>query len=96
MWQGIQSVTNYRNTTATTASRDITFPDSLNTFYARFDRLNTDTPSKSPCNPGDTAFQVTLTQVLKVLKQVNPHRAAGPDDVSPRALKACGEQLTGV
>ncbi|KAI2645121.1 hypothetical protein H4Q32_027825 [Labeo rohita] len=97
MWQGIQAVTNYRGTTTATDPQDTTLPDCLNTFYARFDRLNTtNTPSKSPCDPTDTVFQVTHTQVLKALKKVNPHKAAGPDGVPPRVLRACGEQLAGV
>ena len=77
-------------------TRDATLPDRLNNFYARFDRLNTDTPSKAPCDSVDTAFQVTHAQVLRALKQVNPHKAMGPDGVHPRVLKACGEQLVGV
>ncbi len=42
MWQGIQSVTNYRKNTTGMETQDTTFPESLSTFYARFDRLNTD------------------------------------------------------
>lgn len=61
MWQGIQSVTNYRKTTTTTDPQNTTLPDSLNVFYARFDRQNTNTPSKAPCDPTDTAFQITHT-----------------------------------
>ncbi|CAL8297511.1 unnamed protein product [Gadus morhua 'NCC'] len=55
-------------------TRDATLPDSLNNFYARFDRLNTDTPSKAPCDSMDTAFQITHAQVLRALKQVKPHK----------------------
>ena len=96
MWKGIQAATNYRTTMTTPDTRDATLPDRLNNFYARFDRLNTDTPSKAPCDSMDTAFQITHAQVLRALKQVNPHKAMGPDGVHPRVLKACGEQLVGV
>ena len=96
MWQGIQAVTNYRRSTNGTEIRDDNMPDNLNNFYARFDRQNGDTPSKSPHNPGETALQVTQTQVQRALGQVNPRKAAGPDGVSPRVLKACAEQLAGV
>jgi hypothetical protein len=81
MWKGIQAATNYRTTMTTPDTRDATLPDRLNNFYARFDRLNTDTPSKAPCDSMDTAFQVTHAQVLRALKQVNPHKAMGPDGV---------------
>lgn len=59
-------------------------PDSPNTFYARFDRLNTDSPSKAPY---DTALQVTHTQVLKALRKVNPYKAIGPEEMLSRVLK---------
>ena len=74
MWKGIQAATNYRTTMTTPDTRDATLPDSLNNFYARFDRLNTDTPSKAPCDSMDTAFQITHAQVLRALKQVKPHK----------------------
>ncbi|KAK7939451.1 hypothetical protein WMY93_002777 [Mugilogobius chulae] len=48
----------------------------------------------SSSNPG--VLTVTHSQVQKALKQVNPHKAVGPDGVSPRVLKTCGEQLAGV
>lgn len=58
--------------------------------------MNSDTPSKLPHSAEDIALQVTHTQVLKALKQVNPRKAVGPDGVSPRVLKSCAEQLAGV
>lgn len=51
----------------------------------------TQTPPQNP-----TALQVTLTWVLKALKQVNPHKAVGPDGASPGVLKVCAEELAGV
>ncbi|KAJ8369551.1 hypothetical protein SKAU_G00095790 [Synaphobranchus kaupii] len=96
IWQGIQAVTNYKRNTNGTETWDNTLPDNLNSFYARINRLNRDIPSKSPCNPEETSLQVTHTQVLRALQQVNPRKAAGPDGVAPRVLKACAEQLAGV
>ena len=40
MWQGIQAVTNYRRGTNGTETQDNSMPNNLNSFYARFDRLN--------------------------------------------------------
>ncbi|CAM4331524.1 unnamed protein product [Leuciscus chuanchicus] len=94
MWQGIQAVTNYKKIVPAADPLDVTLPDSLNTFYTRFDRMNTDIPSKASCNPTDTVFQVTPTQVLEALRQVNPHKAVGPDGVPPRVMKTCAKQLT--
>lgn len=45
MWQGIPSVTNYRRNMNRTETRGTALPDNLNSFYARFDRLNRDIPS---------------------------------------------------
>lgn len=96
VWQGMQSITNYRRNTNRTGICNTMLPDTLNRFYARFDEQNRDTPLKSPCESEETALQVTHTQVLRALKRVNPRKAAGPDGVAPRVLKACAEQLTEV
>ena len=38
MWQGIQSISNYRSNTNRVKVCDSTLPDTLNSFYGRFDR----------------------------------------------------------
>lgn len=40
-----------------------------------------------------TAFQLTHTLTLKALKLVSPHKPVGPDDVHPRVMKACAQEL---
>ncbi|KAK0134274.1 hypothetical protein N1851_030154 [Merluccius polli] len=42
------------------------------------------------------SLQVTQAQVSRSLQQVNPRKAAGPDGVSPRVLKACAAELAEV
>ena len=37
-----------------------------------------------------------MTDVSKTLKCVNPRKAAGPDGVPSRVLRACTDQLAGV
>ncbi len=96
MWQGIRTMTNYRTDADRTPAQDAILPDNLNKFYARFDRDNRDIPSKAPCDPEETALQVTHTQVLRALRKVNPRKAVGPGRVAPRVLKACAEQLAEV
>ena len=44
VWQGLQTITQYKAKSATTSS-DPTLPDRLNEFYARFDRQYSATPS---------------------------------------------------
>ncbi len=41
-------------------------------------------------------FSVTEHDMRRVLRSVNPRKAAGPDSVSGRVLKDCADQLTGV
>jgi len=73
MWQGIQTVTNYRkNANNRTVIQDSFLPDNLNEFYARFDQNNRDIPSKIAHKSEETALQVTHSPVLKALRKVNP------------------------
>lgn len=75
-------------------TQDAALPD--NSFYTTFDQHNRDTPQKAPCDPEENALQLTHTQVLRVLRQVNPCMTVGPDRVATRVLKACTEQLSEV
>lgn len=59
-------------------------------------QTETDTTSKSPCKPEDTALQVTQRQVLMALRQVNPVKAVEPEGVPPTVLTAFTEHLAGV
>jgi hypothetical protein len=37
-----------------------------------------------------------VADVSKTFKRVNPHKAAGPDGIPSRVLRACSDQLAGV
>ncbi|KAK3565130.1 hypothetical protein QTP86_033381 [Hemibagrus guttatus] len=52
MWQGIQSITNYRPASPACDS-DASLPDALNSFYARFDSWNDVTARKTIPLPED-------------------------------------------
>ncbi|KAK2921577.1 hypothetical protein Q8A73_001062 [Channa argus] len=100
MWQGLQHITDYRtNTTNITTSTD-SLPDDLNTFYTRFEgpsytaeRGPTHTWTTQPPSPPPT---VSTTQVHKALRKINPRKAAGPDNIPGRALRACANELADV
>jgi hypothetical protein len=68
-------------------------PYKLNNFLARFE--NNTVPLTQPaikaCGPS-----FTVSEVSKTFKRVNPRKAAGPDGISSRALRACATQLAGV
>ena len=60
----------------------------------RFDIPHQDTPLAlliPPWGPGENVLQV-----FQVSAAVSPHKAAGPDAVSPRALKACATEVADV
>ena len=44
----------------------------------------------------DCVITLSITNVSKTFKQVNIHKATGPDGLPGRALKACAEQLASV
>ena len=41
-------------------------------------------------------LSLTVADVSKTFKRVNPHKAAGPDGIPSRVLRACTDQLAGV
>jgi hypothetical protein len=49
-----------------------------------------------PSGDLEESLPVTRAQVLRSLQQVNPRKAAGPDGVSLRVLKACEAELAEV
>jgi len=93
VWKGLQAITRYKEKNNLDNS-DPAFPDQLNEFYARFDRLNTypvpqmNTPEF--CSP---PFAVQEADVRRLFKRQNENKASGPDGVSSSVLKNCADQL---
>ncbi|KAK3529161.1 hypothetical protein QTP70_018114, partial [Hemibagrus guttatus] len=94
MWQGIQSITNYRPAPPA-CDRDASLPDALNNFYARFEAQNGMTARKTIPPPEDQVLCLTTANVRNTLCRVNPWKAAGPD-IPGRVLRECAEQLADV
>uniref|UniRef100_A0A4W5LD23 Reverse transcriptase domain-containing protein n=1 Tax=Hucho hucho TaxID=62062 RepID=A0A4W5LD23_9TELE len=46
--------------------------------------------------PDDCVITLSVADMSKTFKQVNIHRAAGPDGLPGRVLRACADQLSGV
>ena len=44
----------------------------------------------------DCVITLSIANVSKTFKQVNNHKAAGPDGLPGRVLRACADQLAGV
>uniref|UniRef100_A0AAX7TJ37 Reverse transcriptase domain-containing protein n=1 Tax=Astatotilapia calliptera TaxID=8154 RepID=A0AAX7TJ37_ASTCA len=96
MWQGLQTITDYRTTKPFPASSDVSFLNELNNFYARFERGNPTTTTKADVTPDHQPLPLSPTDVGAVLSRINVHKAAGPDGIPGRVLRACSGELAGV
>jgi hypothetical protein len=75
---------------------DMSLPDELNNFNARFEAINTETCMRASTFPGNCVITLSAANVSKTLKQVNIHKAAGPDGLPGCVLRACADQLASV
>jgi hypothetical protein len=57
----------------------MSLPDELNYFYARFEANNTEICMSAPAVLKDCVITLSAANVSKTFKQVNIHKAAGPD-----------------
>ena len=96
MWQGIKTITGYKNNCTALSPTDNTLPDTLNHFFARFDRENKETNIQPALPERDQPIKLQHHKVRSVLRRVNIRKATGPDGVSGRIIKACADQLTGI
>ena len=72
---------------------DASLLDGLNAFYARFETSNTEARMRAPAVPDDCVITLSVANMSKTFKQVNIHKAAGPDGLLGRVLRACANQL---
>ncbi|KAI5615474.1 gastrula zinc finger protein XlCGF28.1-like [Silurus asotus] len=94
MWKGIQSITDYKPTAQPTSSAFQ--PNELNHFFARFDQS---TGHFTPTMDSATAYSplsISTTDVYSVFSRVDARKAAGPDGIPGRVLRACAGQLAQV
>lgn len=70
--------------------------EELNCFFARYEVEATETVKTLP--PASNSHTLTLQDhdVRRVLRAVNPRKAAGPYGVTGMVLKVCADQLSGV
>ena len=90
MWQGLQTIADYKGKHSRELPSDTSLPDKLNNFYARYKASNTETCMRASTVPGDYVITLSAAEVSKTFKQVNIHKAAGQTDYqdvhSERAL----------
>jgi hypothetical protein len=58
---------------------DANLPDELNDFYAGVEASNTEACMRAPAVPDNCGITLSVASVSKTFKQVNIHKAAGPD-----------------
>ena len=69
----------------------MSLPDELNYFYAHFEANNTETCMGARAVPEDCVIMLSAADVSKTFTQVNIHKAAGPDALPGRVLRACAD-----
>jgi hypothetical protein len=89
MWQGLQEITDYKKKTSHVTETDVTLPDKLNNFFARFEdnTVPQSRPANKDCVPLPLPF--SMADARKTFKCVNPQKAAVPDGIPSRVLRAC-------
>jgi hypothetical protein len=86
MWQDLKNITDYKGKHRRELPSDTGLPDELNYFYARFEAGNTETWMRASTVPDDCVIKLSTVDVSKTFKQVNIHKAAGPEGLPGRVL----------
>ena len=84
MWQGLQTITDYKGKHSHELPSDTSVPDELNYFYARVKASNTETCMRASAVPDDCVITLSIADVSKTFKQVNIHKATAPDGLPER------------
>ncbi|KAF7700476.1 hypothetical protein C0J45_2342, partial [Silurus meridionalis] len=103
LWQGLRTITDYRTPSSRMVVADASLADKLNTFCAGFEAAANHASGASGTNSvhADRAgevntFTISEHDVRRAFKRVNTRKAAGPDGITGRVLKACAIQLAPV
>ncbi|KAK0146400.1 putative RNA-directed DNA polymerase from transposon BS [Merluccius polli] len=96
LWKSLRKITDYKPKSTPIPNANTSFADELNIFYARFENTQAAETHHIPSTSEEVTFQVTEHEVRRVLKQVNPRKAAGPDGITGRVLRTCADQLAPV
>ena len=96
MWHGLQIIMDYKGKPSRELSSDTSLSDELHDFNTRFEVSNTKTCMRASAFPDDCMITLSAADVSKTFKQVNFHKAAGPDGLPGHVLRACADQLASV
>ena len=92
MWQGLQTITDYKGKHSRELPSDTSQQDELNYFYACFEASNIETCMRASAVPDDCVIMLSIADVSKTFKQVNIHKAAEPDGLPGRILRDCADR----
>ncbi len=95
MWQGVQHITNFKGSATTGCNTSASLAEELNCFFARFEKKY-QLQHTSPPVTGTQTLTVQEYKVRQVFRSANPRKAAGPDGVLGKVLKACAYKLSAV
>uniref|UniRef100_A0A8C1PS38 Reverse transcriptase domain-containing protein n=1 Tax=Cyprinus carpio TaxID=7962 RepID=A0A8C1PS38_CYPCA len=96
MWQGIQVISDYKSSNSAPTVTHVSFLNERNYFYARFNSNSKETATKITHSANHQPLKLTSTDGHTALSWINARKAAGPDGIPGRVLRACAEQLAGV
>lgn len=82
MWQGIQTVTDYKPKSFPLSAVGAALPDEVNLFYAHFDSANNATSTQLHPLTADNSFTISVEVVKRIFNGVNIYKAVGPDGIS--------------
>ena len=89
MWQGLQTISDYKGKHSHELPSDTNLPGELNYIYAHFEASNTETCMRAPAVLDDCVITLSIADVSKTFKQVNIHKAARPEH-APNQLESVG------
>ena len=92
IWQGVQTIMDYKWKTSHVADTDSLLPDKLNIFFTRF-KDNKVSPAWANTGHEECELSFYVADMSKTFKCVNPRKAASPDGIHSRVLRACAECL---
>ena len=70
MWQGLQTITDYKGKSSYELPSDTSLPDELNAFYAHFGASNTEPCVRAPADPDDCVISLSIADVSRPLNRL--------------------------
>ena len=81
MWQGLQTITDYKGKHSRELPSDTGLPDKLNNFYARFKASNTETCMRAPAVPDHCVIMLSAVRPLNKSTFTRPQGQTDSQDV---------------